>query len=188
MIRHSLGLIVVGLLTACVPETPGAQLTTAPVINGDAMLAAAPPVGSAPVPAQVAIDFFSIVCLNPAPTFAASPAALQGNDFVQNPGTGTWFHPVLNLSVNLTDGCSMVIVTDEPPALIPLSLTTASIIALRGEDDTEITVGTDPGADIQISPSGEAARAAGPGGLITTVERTRVLNGDTYYRALLTRP
>lgn len=172
------------LLTACVPETLGAQLTPDTAAPG-AMMFTAPPLGTNPVAAQAAIDFYGVVCLLTAPGFGNAAMVLANNDFAQSAETGTWFHPVLNLSFNVTDECSMVLGTTDPVALIPISLASASIVALRGDPDTNISVGITPAADIMVDEARDGARAAGPAGTVTTVERMQVLQGQTYYRAVL---
>jgi hypothetical protein len=176
--------IAAGLLTtACVPETPGTQLTPAP----QAAAAATPPLGTAPVPLQAAVDFFGATCGLTGPRFESAPAFLQNNAFAQNPATGTWYHPTLTLSFKITDECSMVLGVQEEPFVIPIVLAQAALVSGGADPDGDFTVGTEASADIVVSEGDESATSRRPDGLVATIERTRLLGGQTYYHAVMDR-
>lgn len=61
------------------------------------------------IPPSFAGNFFTEICLTTAPSFERVGQAIAGEPFVQNSGTGTYYHKFADLSIKVSDyGCSLV--------------------------------------------------------------------------------
>jgi len=72
---------------------------------------------------------FETVCLNYAPSFAGTPAQLEGMGLFQQATTGTYYHTSLNLSVKLLERngkpvCSMVFGSRDEPMMLSITMQT----------------------------------------------------------------
>jgi hypothetical protein len=123
MTRTSLILVTALALSACVPTEPEnpvpsfAQTPDSPNAGP----------GTIPVVAALAAETFQSVCADQLPDFKAAPATLRSRGFAQNTTTGTFFHPVYDLSVKLIPeggggDCSMVFVSEDDATTLGAAL------------------------------------------------------------------
>jgi len=99
-------------------KTVGTALIVA-LVAGCATVPQSPNAGPAdgPTSAVLAGRLFAEICIQPAPTFATSKAALVANGFTQNSITSTFYLTSENLSVKLLDTANAangVLTFDEP--------------------------------------------------------------------------
>lgn len=180
MNRIGLSLIGIIALAACEEMPPPAPLQGESLVEALVVSATSPdtPVlGTQSVPGRTAVEMFAAICLDTAPSFRGAPAVLQANSFVQNPATGTWYHPTLNLSAHISDDCSMVFgSTDEPgPLLMALGIITG---AASGPEPT-----------IGVDEAGGAVIAQGPAGTVALIETSGRTDGELpLFHAVLGRP
>jgi hypothetical protein len=133
--------------------------------------------GTQPLTSQTASKFFHAVCLSAAPGFAQAPATLAANGFAQSSGTGTYFHPDLNLSFQVAGGrCSMVFASDAAATEMALAFAAATAQATGQPASLELDAGTGH------------AEHPGPAGTRMMVEPFSAPSGEPYFRALLARP
>lgn len=98
-------------LAAC--ETTTSTIGTSPASPGISRSANAGP-GARGVSSDRATQIFAELCVRHAPGFGGTEVSAAANGFVQNAGTGAYYHQQDNLSVKLTDGrCSMVFSSKE---------------------------------------------------------------------------
>lgn len=127
--------------------------------------------GSKSVTWQEAVSFFEI-CEDSAPSFANAASMLRDRSFAQNPKTGTWYHPTLDLSVKVSPGatCSMVFSSRSNPVELSLAM----------------ALGSTHSGTIGVDPSSTTTRTKGVKGTIFTFAPAGNPQGAPYFRAALT--
>lgn len=114
-----------------------------------------PPLGDARLDLDAAISAFQSVCIDSLPRFERSTKVLAKQSYAQNTATGTWYHPLNEVSFSLEpwDGrpiCSMVFASDERASTLGLAMAVAA---------------SDSG-DVGFDPTTGAASATAQGGAV----------------------
>lgn len=130
--------MAIGALAACETSTTGSSGTATPSATqptAEAAAAAPQPVvqsgsgrvaraadaapGERAVPATRAAQYYAALCGQAANGRRAVEGAAGANGFVQNTKTGTYYHPIDDLSVKLTDNiCSVVFASNSSSASV----------------------------------------------------------------------
>lgn len=155
------GLIAAVTLSACVNTTPSPPPADAAKL---AEQVAQSDVG--PGPDQVdgigASIIFRDVCVATAPSFRKAPAVMAKMPFRQHPGTGTYYHRNLDLSIKLMPKrCSMVFTSKDDPSRIGIMVAISPAwfdqesgsVQVAGETGKMASV-TNGGAKVEFEPLG----------------------------------
>lgn len=133
--------------------------------------------GSEQVDGFAAAAILGDVCVATAPSFRNAPAVMAKMPFRQHPGTGTYYHQTLDLSVKLLPKrCSMVFTSKDEPSQLGIAIATSA--AMAGQSTGSMGLDPDTGAASTLAKNG-ATIAFEPMGRS---------NGRNWYRAVVIAP
>ena len=147
-LRLLLAAVGVAALAACEPTTTatgGMVQTASGPVDPAAMIANAPPMGTALLDQSDALLAYQTICLDTLPRFAGAEEVVKRRGMAKNPTTGTWYDPNRELSVNLLPRggrpvCSIVFASNESPQMLSLTLGIGTASGRQGSPE----IGIDP--------------------------------------------
>lgn len=170
------GLIAAVTLSACVSSAPSPPSAEAAKL---AEQVAQSDIG--PGPDQVegigASMIFGDVCVATAPSFRKAPAVMAQMPFRQHPGTGTYYHQNLDLSIKLMPKrCSMVFTSKDDPGELGIMMAISPATSDQGSGSMDVN--PDTGASATMTKSGAKIE----------FEPMGRKNGRNWYRAVIIAP